>query len=137
MKRTAKRWGYLYCILAGACDGLTGILLVLAPVLTLRLMQIPAIPAEPVYLRFVGVFVMSVGCTYLIPFIMQRDKLDLRLVHVLGFTAFIRICVALFIAVSVAVHALVPGWLAVLCTDAVFAGVQVSMLKSGVFSSES
>ncbi len=129
---TTKRWGYVYCILAGACDGLTGILLLLDPVWTLALMRIPGQPAEPIYLRFIGVFVMSVGLSYLIPFLMNWTERDSRLTHVLGFTAFIRICVASFILVSVVTQALVPGWLAVFVTDATFAAIQIVMLKKKV-----
>ncbi len=131
----AKRWGYLYCILAGACDSLTGILLLADPLRTLALMRIPGQPAEPIYLRFIGVFVMSVGLSYLIPFLTSWSDRVVRLTHVLGFTAFIRLCIASFIAASVAAHALAPGWLAVFFTDATFATIQIVMLNRNVLHS--
>ncbi len=137
MAMNKKRLGYLYCILAGACDGSTGIMLLLAPLWTLELMQIGALPTEPIYMRFIGVFVMSVGCSYLLPFLMNRAHLDVRLRHMLGFTAFIRVCVASFVLVSVVTHALVSGWLAVLFTDVTFAVTQLWMLKTKLFDSDS
>jgi len=129
------KWPYLYCALAGFCDAGTGALLVLAPLWTLHLLRIPVMPVEPVYLRFVGVFVLGVGLSYLYPFCLgeggKRDRLFAGVLHV---TALVRFCVAAFVTVSVLGGALTPAWITVALTDALLAAVQVFMLARGVFT---
>ena len=131
------RWGYLYCLLAGCCDTATGVLLVAAPAFTLQLMRIPTAPSEPVFLRWIGVFVGSVGLAYLYPFVhgvSSRTAPTLRVV--LEWSTLARLAVAAFVGASVAGGALAPGWLSVCFTDLSLAVVQVVMLARGVFARE-
>ncbi len=117
-----------YCLLAGACDALTGALLVSAPIATLQLMRIADLPAEPVYLRFLGAFVGGVGLAYLYPFLF-RGWSGARLAVVLEVTALVRLCVALFLGVSIARGALSVPWSTVLLTDLLLAAAQIWMLR--------
>lgn len=124
--RTPPRIAPLYCLLAGACDGLTGLMLLTAPLFTLQLMGITPLPAEPIYMRWIGAFVFSVGSSYALPFLSAEPLTRRRrLISVLELTAWIRICIGLFVAVGVATHALAAGWTSVALTDGVLATVQL------------
>ncbi len=118
----------VYCLLAGACDAVTGVLLVSAPIATLKLMRIAELPAEPIYLRFIGAFVGGVGLVYLYPFL-YRGWSDARLTVVLEVTALVRLCVALFLGISIAQGALAATWSTVLLTDLLLAVAQIWMLS--------
>ncbi len=117
----------VYCLLAGSCDAATGALLVAAPAFTIRLMRIVELPPEPVYLRWIGVFVGSVGLAYLYPLVLRGKTA--RIPVVLEMTALVRLSVALFIAVSVGAGALSAPWLSVFFTDFSLALFQLWLLK--------
>lgn len=125
-----NRWARPLCLLAGSADALTGILLVSSPALTLGLMGIGTVPAEPVYLRFVGVFVAAVGLAYLHPFVGEPARRATRLRTVLEVTALVRICVALFVSAAIATGGLELAWVSVAITDAALALIQISMLRT-------
>lgn len=127
----------LYCLIAGAGDAVTGLLLVAAPLFTIGLMGISGVPAEPVYLRFVGAFVAGVGMSYLFPFF-YRDprRTDQTLAVVLEVTALIRLGIALFVGWAVVTGVLSAGWVSVLATDLVLAIAQIVMVKRRVFSGD-
>lgn len=120
----------LYCLLAGACDGLTGLMLLAAPLFTLQMMRISPLPAEPIYMRWIGAFVFSVGSSYGLPFIARDSQTrHRRLISMLEMTAWIRVCIGLFVAVGVATQQLAPGWITVAITDGALAAAQFGMLK--------
>lgn len=131
MRFDRRRIVLAYAVLAGACDTATGVLLVTVPAATLRLMAIPAIPGEAVYLRFIGAFVGGIGLTYLAPFAASRGSAAIagRLAHVLVTTAIVRGCVAAFVAGAVLAGALVPAWLSVCATDLAFALFQAYVVR--------
>lgn len=118
----------LYCLAAGACDAATGLLLVAAPALTLRLMGISALPAEPIFLRFVGVFVGAVGLAYLYPFWLDPARRLARLTGVLEMTALVRLLVGTFVAMSLVLGALALPWASVALTDLGLATAQLVLL---------
>lgn len=100
-------------------------------------MQIPAAPSETVHLRWVGVFVVSVGLFYLYPFAgSERARRRSRLATVLEVTAMARVAVGLFVASAMAAGALVWQWSSVLVTDWALAAVQILMLRRGAFTHE-
>ncbi len=123
----SRRLITVYCLLAGACDAVTGALLVSAPIATLKLMGVADLPAEPIYMRFIGVFVGSVGLAYLYPFLFT-DRSGVRQAVVLEVTALVRLGVALFLGISIARAALAPAWSTVLLTDLGLAIAQLWML---------
>ena len=65
MNAPPRRWLILYQYIAGLCDAGSGLLLIVAPAGTLRLMGLTIIPQPVVFVRYIGVFVLSVGLTYL------------------------------------------------------------------------
>jgi hypothetical protein len=111
--------------------------LVLAPGLVTALLGIPGLPAEPIFLRWIGVFVGGVGLAYLFPFLpgARPPGLAVRLGVVIEVTALIRTLVAVFVTFATAARALPAAWLSVAATDAALAAVQVAMLRRGFFGS--
>ena len=109
----------------GACDAFTGILLVLAPVWTLKLMGMKEIPVPADTMSFVGIFVMAVGLSY---FLTKKDDL-------IGWemqwklTALVRLCVAAFLSWKLLAGGWEMPWITVLLTDLIVGGIQLTGLK--------
>jgi hypothetical protein len=122
----------LFCFIAGLCDASTGVLLVAAPALTLRLMGIEPAPSDPTFLRFVGVFVGGVGLSYLYPWALDARRREERVWTVLEVTAGLRLLVAAFVLSSIATGALVARWSMVASTDLAFALAQLAWIARRV-----
>ena len=134
--RIRKSWGYGFCVLAGLSDVITGALLIAAPLMTLRLMHIHAVPAEPVYMRFIGAFVGAAGCMLLLPFAFAAGPRRDRMTEgILAAATTVRVIIAIFSATAVASGALAAAWLSVTFTDALVAAVQIALLRFGTFRS--
>ena len=121
-----------YQLLTGVSDTATGLLLIAAPVLTLRLMHLHAAEDALPFLSYIGVFVLSVGvaCLYgawLALNISPPDKLEV----IWLFTAMTRGLVAVFLAIKLASGVLEAGWFTVALTDGAFALIQFSGLTRG------
>lgn len=121
-----------YQFLTGLSDTSTGLLLIAAPALTLRLMKLHAAEDALPFLSYIGVFVLSVGvaCFYggwLAVKNAAPDKLEV----VWLLTAITRGLVAVFVLVKVASGALEAGWSTVAFTDGAFALVQFIGLAKG------
>lgn len=123
----------LYQCAAGLCDATTGLLLIAAPASTLGLMGLTVIPQPDAFLRYIGVFVFSVGLTYL--WTVLRWPLNDRATLVWStqwkITALIRLLVALFVVWQVATHAIEVRWMTVALSDGAFAAIQVIGLQRG------
>lgn len=117
---------------AGAMDATTGLVLALAPTPALNLFGISIPGEDDILMRFVGAFVAGVGLAYLWALApMQPAAGRKRLPGVWGATALVRGCVALFCFAAVGAGKLSPIWLVVGGTDAVLAGVQITVLRTG------
>jgi hypothetical protein len=128
-----KRIPCLFCLVAGGGDAATGLLLIAAPGLVLRLLGI-AVSGDVAYLRFVGVFVGCVGLAYLFPWLTRdRFRRSRRIVSAVEMTAGVRLAVALFLGVAVAAGTLDLPWMTVGVYDAVVATAQLGLLVSGGF----
>ena len=131
MNARLRHWLSLYQYCAGLCDCTTGVLLIGFPAFTLRLMGLGVIPQPVAFVRYIGVFVMSVGLTYL--WTAARWPLNEHVVLVWmtqwKITAIIRMCVAVFVIWQVLVHALEIRWITVGLTDGILAVVQVVGLE--------
>lgn len=125
----ATWWPRLF-LLAGLADAATGVLLVAAPLATLRLMRIDPLPAEPAYVRFLGAFVFSVGVAYLLAFLPLAGALRRRRT-VLEVTAVTRGAVALVVGASAAAGALAAAWSPVAVFDGALAVTQAVLLAGG------
>lgn len=115
-------------------DAATGLMLVVAPGFTLRLMRVPAPdPASLVFVSWIGVFVLAVGCSYfLAPRRLSNSNERERLAVVWRFTTIARALVAAFVTWRVVTGGLPPAWLTVAATDAVIAAVQFQWLRGGL-----
>jgi len=124
-----------YQLVTGLSDTGTGVLLIAAPNLTLRLMKLHAAPDALPYLSYVGVFVLSVGiaCLYGALLINRsattQETQKLEVVWML--TAITRALVALFVIAKIVSGALEPGWITVALTDGAFAALQFLGLARG------
>ena len=116
----------LYHFAAGLCDTSTGLLLMFAPVFTLRLMGVTRAPQPLFYASYVGVFVLCVGASYLmIPGsgLAKTVRGTCWRTHWL-ITALFRTAIAIFVISEVSIGTMQPAWLAVALTDTTFAAIQ-------------
>ena len=128
----------LYQIGAGVSDTTTGLMLLAAPIWTLHLMHINAIPSQPGTISFIGAFVLGVGLSYL--WVELRNWRGLRTADEWEAqwrcTTLIRACVAIFLFVQIATTRMEPAWALVAISDGVLAliqwiGLQQRWLRSG------
>ena len=117
---------FAYQLLLGASDTSTGVLLLVAPTLTLRLMHLHAAPDTLPFLSYIGAFVLSVGiaCFYG-AWLTTLHHFAAKLEVVWLLTAITRASVALFGLTSVFTRALEPGWISVALSDGAFALIQL------------
>ncbi len=121
-----------YQILTGLSDTSTGLVLIAAPGLTLRLMRLHAASDTLPFLSYVGVFVLSVGlaCLYGGWIALDRGPAE-KLEVVWLLTAITRALVTVFVVANVALGSLEPGWTTVAFTDGVFTMIQIFGLAKG------
>lgn len=122
MNRFCRWWS----VGVGSMDAVTGLLLITVPEWVLSVLGIGGVdPCSLVFLRWIGVFVGSVGLSYAFALRGSREAET-----VWGFTAGVRALVAVFVTVSIVRGALAPAWAGVAVTDAVVAVVQaVGLVK--------
>lgn len=119
----AKLWSFT----VGLMDACTGILLIISPAHTLRLMSVPPVhPEALVFLSWMGVFIAGVGMSYLL---VLRGNREAETVWV--FTGLVRSLVAIFLTVKIATGALPAAWAMVAATDAVVATGQFVLIRAG------
>lgn len=120
-----------FCAVAGGGDLVTGLLLLARPAAVLAPLGL-TLPAESwVFLRWIGVFVASVGALYLHPWSLPPgSERRSRLRGALEFTAFLRLAVAAFVAGAVVASQLASPWLAVGGYDALVALAQLFLLPT-------
>ena len=123
-----------FSLAVGACDAATGLALIAAPLWTLGQMGIAAPPAEPVFLRWIGAFVLAVGLSYLYPFLLRDGgsaRLGERLATVFEVTTLARALVALVAGAAIVGGLLERAWLGVPLFDAAVATAQIALLHRG------
>ncbi|MDR3736847.1 MAG: hypothetical protein P4L10_15100 [Acidobacteriaceae bacterium] len=127
-----RRLLWLYQVLTGLSDGSTGVMLLFAPVLTLRLMGVSADVSALPYLQYIGAFVLSTGVACLYGAVLAgRAEVVQRLETVWLLTAITRGLVAVFVAWQVLDGSLEWGWLTVAATDGALALLQAIGLMRG------
>ena len=133
MRAPARRWLLVYQYAAGLCDTTTGLLLLAAPAGTLALMGLTIIPQPVVFVRYIGIFVLSVGLTYL----WAAGRWPLTSHAHIGWvtqwkiTALVRTLVALFVVWQVVSGSLEGRWISVALSDGFFAVIQWTGLFQG------
>jgi hypothetical protein len=130
-----RRLLFGYQMLTGLSDTSTGILLIVAPALTLRLMDLHVPANTLLFLSYLGVFVLSVGIACLYgAWLTTRTAFAPKLEVVWLLTAITRGLVAIFILAKTASGALDHGWITVAVSDGAFALLQVVGLAKGWLS---
>lgn len=110
---------------AGFCDTLTGILLILLPSFALQLMGVRQPIAEPIFVSFIGAFVLAVGLSYLLFILPPHNAYDLAAVRAAWLiTGLVRLCVATFVLAACLARRLDPAWLTVAMVDYCVAAFQ-------------
>jgi hypothetical protein len=123
-KITILKW---WSVGTGAMDAVTGLLLIVAPLLVLRLLGIAPLANESlVFLSWVGVFVMAVGLSYGLA-LTGRARGEV----VWMFTGLVRAMVAAYLTIKVLCGALEPAWLLVAAGDGIVAVAQGAILRAG------
>jgi hypothetical protein len=127
-----RRLLFAYQVLIGLSDTSTGIMLLIAPAFTLRLMGLhPVLDTLP-FIAYIGAFVLSVGlaCFYgALLTIRPASASKLEVVWLL--TAITRALVAIFVTAKVASGVLETGWLSVAISDGILALFQIIGLAKG------
>ena len=133
MNAPNRRWLILYQYIAGLCDTSTGLLLIAAPTWTLGLMGLTTIPQPVAFVRFIGVFVLSVGLTYLWAALQWPLTSHAHIAWTAQWeiTALIRTLVALFVMWQVASGGIETRWITVALSDGAFALIQWIGLQKG------
>lgn len=118
------RW---LALLVGLMDAGTGLGLLFAPGLVLKLMQVPApVAGAWIFVRWVGVFVAAVGTSYL--WALWRGGVT-RLVVILECTLLFRTAVAIFVLAAWHLDVLSAAWLSVAATDLAVAALQAVLIE--------
>ncbi len=133
MNTPPRGWLILYQYIAGLCDIGTGLLLIVAPASTLRLMGLSIVPQPVVFVGYIGVFVLSVGLTYLwaAAFWPLTSHAHIGWSTQWKITALVRTLVAVFVVVQIASSALEIRWISVAVSDGAFAIIQWIGLRKG------
>ncbi len=118
-----SRW---LCLGAGTLDFCTGLGLVAAPALLLRLMGVPPLDGDGwVFLRFVGAFVAAVGAVYLWTALRPAPA---RVRALLEFTLFFRFAAGAYAAAAILTGTLHSAWSSVPATDFALVALQAWLL---------
>lgn len=129
-KSKAAGWIPWWSTGVGAMDACTGLLLIFAPELTLKLMGL-RVPLEVLpYQCWIGAFVLSTGLAYAWAIRQptnEREKGARETVWKM--TALVRTVIALFLTAKILTGGLPPGWATVAATDAFVALVQWAALR--------
>ena len=121
-----------YQLIAGISDTSTGVLLIAAPVFTVRIMGVSVPYDATPFLSFIGAFVLAVGLSYLYGALLIRRTGGVpRLEAVWLLTAIIRSSVAIFVLGAVMNRTLSPGWLTIAVFDGICVVIQARGLRRG------
>ena len=120
-----------YQLAAGACDTITGILLLAAPQFTLKLMGVRQITENSyIFISFIGAFVFSVGLTYLLFASSPSSDLQLGFARAAWLiTAVERLCAGGFVMIAVLSRGLEPAWFSITLVDLSLAAFQLVGLR--------
>ncbi|HEY3627356.1 MAG TPA: hypothetical protein VGL00_13765 [Terracidiphilus sp.] len=127
-----RQWLILYQYVAGFSDTATGLLLVGFPGFTFHLMGLTVFP-QPAFVRYIGVFVLCVGLSYLWAAIRwPLNELGVMVwVTQWKITALMRGMVALFLIWQWMVQGVEAHWASVIVFDGAFAAFQIIGIEQG------
>lgn len=129
LKNTASWFSMVgwFCLLG---DGATGLMLIVNPLFTLEMMGVSQVPADPVFIRYIGVFVLCTGIFYAVPRCFadeQQRRASWKTVFT-G-TCILRVMVAGFVSCAWMLGTLDSGWMSVPVYDVSAALVQIIVLR--------
>jgi cytochrome b subunit of formate dehydrogenase len=133
-----ERFTLGFTAIAGLMDSVSGLMLVIAPEFTLRIMGVPVVYTDWIFIQFVGAFVFAVGSTYLIGLeavLAKGSWLDLKVVWKM--TAFIRLAICAFTGLAIYTGNLEPYWISVPATDGIMALFQFYWISGKRFPEQS
>jgi len=121
-----------YQLVTGVSDTFTGVMLCVAPALTLRIMGAHAPPDALPYIGYIGAFVLSIGlaCLYGARIVRMGSSAD-RLESVWFLTALSRAAVALYLLPEISIGNFQPAWMCVVLFDGSCALIQAIGLRRG------
>ena len=131
MNARLRHWLTFYQYAAGICDTSTGLLILCFPTYILGVMRLFFAPDAITFVRFVAVFVLCVGLTYLWTSMRWPLSEHTGLVWLTQWkiTALFRAAVALFLLWEVTQHQLQFRWITVGVFDGVLAAIQIIGLE--------
>lgn len=133
-RKTQERGTAGIAFFAGIMDSVTGMLLMVAPLLTMRLMGVEA-PAEALpYVRFIGAFVFAVGNLYLWALLSVKLLDTWKALFCLFYaTGWIRTIICIHCLWAILAHSLSVEWGSVVLTDGALALTQfIWLMKGGI-----
>ena len=111
-------------------DGLTGLLLILTPSFTFRLMSISFPEDCHVFASYLGVFVFSVGMAHFLTGGFPVDRVAReRWKTIWLITSIVRLSVAAFVSAQIILGGLTPGWATMAVTDFGVASLFLFLLR--------
>ncbi|MGZ8898548.1 MAG: hypothetical protein ACXW3Z_00485 [Limisphaerales bacterium] len=120
----------LYQFAVGTCDTLTGVLLLIVPQFALKLMGVTQAPAEPVFISFIGAFVLSVGLTYLVFAGSPRSESELGAARAAWLiTGLGRLCAGTFVLLAITAGRMELPWISITVVDLSIGGFQLIGLR--------
>ena len=124
----------LVSLLFGCMDSLTGLMLILAPMTTLGLMNIPSTTYPSGLIGFIGAFVLANGSIYLWALAWAKNNSAWSALKIVWMgTAWVRICVGITTSVLIFKGQLMTAWSTVPATDLIVAALQLYWIGSGRF----
>ncbi len=131
MKIPSPTFLYLAQKIVGATDLLTGILLIIAPAFTLKLMLISTSYTDTGLLSFIGAFVFAVGLSYFLVPARIRTVSDLAAWKMQWkISATIRLTIGIFITTMLIINSWHIGWISVAISDLTYAALQFIGIKN-------
>ena len=121
--------------IAGCMDGLTGLLLILNPAVTLGLMGVDiSLYTDVIFIRFIGAFVFGVGGCYILGLIRLNLECDWKFLEDIWLTtAWIRLVVFAFTTFSIYTGKLDLWWAGIPVADGILGVFQIYWVKCGQF----
>lgn len=122
-----------YQLATGLLDTGTGVLLILTPAATIRLMGLHAVASASLpFLSYIGTFVLATGLACLYGALLTTRLIFAQKLEVVWIlTGITRACVSLFLIAKLASGTLETGWITVAATDGVIMALQALGLSKG------
>lgn len=132
MKNKTLTFAKNYNLFAGTLDSLTGVALIFKPILILYFMGLEEPTENGIFLKFVGVFVLSTGASYFIPNFYKMLGVPYNLLSfvILVVTSITRVLISSFVFSKIFLGELPLPWVIVGLSDLLLAVYQIYLLRN-------